>query len=302
MKKILFKRRKGVYLPEISAYMAYLRDRFPAVQAYDSSTLAEGFSESAFDVVWEFMGFDTKSEGDSFLVHEYGSLSVGKFPRIKNLIKRQLNVTPDRHVFLNDIVRRDMGFRDSIPYRLRDMGISGNFFRDAPASGADFDFVYSGSLNRGKIISAMLDHFRTKMKGCRLLVVGAVPDDIHQTFGETANITFTGRIKYEDVPDTIRQARYGLNIMPDIYPYNVQTSTKVLEYCAAAIPVVSTDYKWIRDFEARAHGKFFFVDNDLDNLSLENLEKHPFTIPSLKEYEWSRIIENSGVFDFLKTA
>lgn len=300
MHKVLFLRREGVYLPEISAYLGYIRDHIPSIEAHDSFELNRHFVERDFDVIWKFMGFDRNKTSDRCIVHEYGSLSVGRFPQLKNMIKRQLNTKPSFRVFLNEAVHREMGFQDNLPYYLRDMGVSQAFFRKDPNPNPEFDFVYSGSLNRGGIILSMLDHFKSRAKGESLLVVGAVPDHIHQVFGKTPNITFAGQFKYDDVPDVITQARYGLNMMPDIYPFYMQTSTKVLEYCAARIPVISTRYKWIEDFEAQSNGKFFYIDQDLHDLTLSRIETYPFSIPSMESYTWDEIIKRSGIFDFLK--
>lgn len=302
MKKILFLRRENVYLPEINAYMAYLRQRMPLFEAYDltdSPETKKNYSESDFDVIWKFMGFDRQIHPDRFVVHEYGSLSVGHLPRVKNFIKRVINSKPSMRVFLNEAVRQEMGFKDNTDYRLRDMGVSSHFFRGFPNPNPEFDCVYSGSLNRGKIIFSMLEHFKTTMKGSKLLVVGAVPDDIHEMFGNASNIHFTGRLKYGDVPGAITQAKYGLNVMPDIYPFNIQTSTKVLEYCAAHMPVISTSYKWVREFEKDTKGKFFYIENSFSNLNIGNIEKYPFVVPSMADYEWDKIIEKSKLFDSL---
>lgn len=299
MKNILFLRREGVYLPEINAYMAYLRDFIPTVNAHDSSELGNNFSEKDFDVVWKFMGFDRGNTPNPFVVHEYGSLSVGRFPRTKNLIKRLVNNKPNMRVFLNSAVQTDMGFKDNLPYCERDMGVSAHFFKVQPNPNTEFDFVYSGSLNRGKVIFSMLNHFKVNMKKSRLLIVGSVPDDIHSQFGSTTNIHFTGRLKYEDVPQAITQAKYGLNIMPDIYPFNIQTSTKVLEYCAAGLPVISTNYQWIRDFERKSGGQFFYCSPNFDTLSQETVDQYSFHCPNVTAYHWDSLIKKSGVFDFL---
>lgn len=299
MKKILFLRREGVYLPEINAYMSYIRENMPNLQAYDFLENTKEFSEADFDIVWKFMGLDRGRPTDNVIVHEYGSLSVGKFPKAKNFLKRAVNIKPSLRVFLNDAVRQEMGFQDSTEYRLRDMGVSSHFFRDSPNPNPEFDFVYSGSLNRGKVIWDMLHHFKTQMKTSTLLVIGTVPNEIHDMFGTVPNIHFAGRLKYESVPDAITRAKYGLNIMPDIYPFNIQTSTKVLEYCAARMPVISTNYAWIKTFENESHGSFFYLHNSFDNLNRENLEKFSFAIPSMQNYEWNNIISQSQLFDFL---
>lgn len=301
MKKIIFLRRHGVYLPEINAYINYLQNNFLNIEAYDSLDIVNDFSETDFDIVWKFMGFDL-IKNSSFVVHEYGSLSLGLMPRIKNFIKKTINTKPSLRVFLNRAVKAEMGFHDNVPNMLREMGVSTPFFRGRPNPNPEFDYVYSGSLNRGKTIISLLNHFKTLKKGEKLLVVGSVPDIIHNTFGMCSNIYFTGKLKYEEVPDVISNAKYGLNAMPNIYPYNLQTSTKVLEYCAARLPVISTRYTWIEDFEKKSRARFFYTQDDFSNLSLKNLDNHEFLIPDVKNYHWDTIIQRSGIFDFLKQA
>lgn len=303
MKKILFVRRQGVYLPEINAYMAFIREKMPHLSAFealepDGNRLAADIDVDAdVDIVWKFMGFDRSLPANHQVVHEYGSLSVGQFPRVKNFIKRQFTTKPTLRVFLNETVRRDMKFADNIPYRLRDMGIGSHFFRPAPHPNPDHDFVYAGSLNRGKMIFSMLNHFKTRMKSAKLLVIGTVPDKIYQSFGTTENIIFTGRIKYEDMPAAMTRARYGLNIMPDLYPFNRQTSTKLLEYCAARMPVISTRYEWVENFENQTGGKFFYLNQNFDHLDMAHLDCYPFVTPAVEEYEWNKVIEKSRVFE-----
>lgn len=301
MKRVLFIRREGVYLPEISAYLGYVRKNCTDVEAYDSSELQGGFQEKDFDVVWKFMGFDRAQRRDNYIVHEYGSLSVSPFPTLKDFIKRSVNAVPDRRVFLNEIVQKAMGFKDNVPLRLRDMGIGEKFFSPADFSpDKKYDFVYSGSLNRGKVIHTLFEKFKNGMDGASLLVIGAVPDEINASYGNLGNIHFTGRVKYDEVPKLIAKARYGLNIMPDIYPFNIQTSTKVLEYCASCLPIVTTDYEWARKFEGVSGGRFFYLKPDFSNLSLSALQRHDFVVPDVSEYTWDEVIRKSGVFDFLK--
>ena len=95
------------------------------------------------------------------------------------------------------------------------------------------------------------------------------------------------------------KARYGLNIMPDVAPFNIQTATKVLEYSAVGLPIVTTDYKWINDFEENKKCRFFKLNNDLSNLSLEALEQFSFVTPDIKELSWDNIIRESKIFSFL---
>jgi glycosyltransferase involved in cell wall biosynthesis len=54
-----------------------------------------------------------------------------------------------------------------------------------------------------------------------------------------------------EVPDWLLRARAGLNLMPERTPLVQQTSTKVLEYLAVGLPVLSNDYLWARQAAAR---------------------------------------------------
>lgn len=294
MPKIVFERKKNVYLPEIDAYMAYLRERHPHVEAIDSADIPAGV-----DVIWRFTGFDRSpvATGGARVVHEYGSLSVPPCARLKNKIKKWINVRPAQRVFLNGKVAQEFGFADGVPAHLRDMGISAGFFGGAPAA-PNYDFVYCGSLYRGSEVLQFLHHFASASQG-KMLVIGTVRAEDERALSHTGNITFTGRVNYADIPALIRRARYGLNIIPDAYPFNIQTSTKILEYAAAGLSIISNDYAWARQFERERNAKFFYLPKDLHDFSIAALERYPFITPDVRDLEWSGIIERSGIFDFL---
>jgi hypothetical protein len=57
-----------------------------------------------------------------------------------------------------------------------------------------------------------------------------------------------GPVSRDQLPEIYKNARFGLNYTPDIYPYNVQTSTKTLEYLASGLGVISNKYKWSEFF------------------------------------------------------
>ena len=48
--------------------------------------------------------------------------------------------------------------------------------------------------------------------------------------------------------------------MPDRLPLAVQTSTKVLEYLAVGLPVLSNDYAWARQAAARHPGRIALIE------------------------------------------
>ncbi len=300
MKKIVFGRRPKVYLPEISAYINYVNKNVDDWTGYDSLEM-DNYDPMDFDVVWRFMGFDVAGKGRN-IVHEYNSLSTGMFAHFKNDVKRFCNKKPMARVFLSRAVKSHFPFTDNVPHIMRDMGIDKEFFtsNNAPAN-PEYDFVYAGSIkDRGQVVLNILEHFKTNLQGVKLLVIGGVSNEVRDAYGQSSsNITFTGRVPYTDVPELARRARLGLNLMPDVYPLNAQTATKVIEYCALNLGVVSSNYKWARRFERKRHARFFFLENDFSNLTMKNIEKFDFMTPNVDDLEWDTLIRSSKVFDIL---
>jgi hypothetical protein len=297
MKTILFEGPAHTYLPEIPAYIRFLQNNYPGVRAYNASEIKD-YQPTEFDVVWRFMGMDILGQG-RYVVHEYNSLSTGRTAHFKNLTKRLLNAVPRRRVFLNKLVKTGFPFSDKVPHDFRDMGIASRFFEVRPKP--EYDFVYAGSIHRGPEVLQMLDHFATRMKEATLLIIGAANPDVIQHYKSASNIVFAGRVHYTEVADLMAKGRYGLNLVPDVYPYNVQTATKVLEYCALGLPVVSQKYRWAEHFTQQKEASFFWLNKDFSNLTLENLRKFAFKTPDVENRRWRTVIRQSGVFDFLAT-
>jgi len=299
MTSLLFVAKPSVYLPEIPAYRKYLAKHHAGV-AISQSTAAEAQPQD-YDIVWRFMGTDTHGEGQ-YVVHEYNSLSTQPFAKPKNVVKRLINKRPDRRVFLSEKVRQGFGFRDNVPSGLRDMGIDESFFAVKRSKTPDYDFVYAGGLNRGPVIAKVLDRFMGPLRDAKVLLIGEAPAALSERYKANPNIVFHGRVPYLDIPALMARGRYGFNIMPDIYPFNVQTATKVLEYCAVGLPVVTTDYSWIGDFEKSHDAKFFRISGNFSNLTMDNLARFDFRVPDVKSFMWERVIAESGIFSFLEKA
>jgi len=297
MTKLLFVRRPQVYLPEVQAYKAYLVKHFPMIEVFESTDL-DGYKAGDYDVVWHFMGLDFKG-GGNYTVHEYNSLSTPPLARLKNKVKKLVNAKPDRRVFLNQRVSEAFGFKDGVPAFHRDMGVDEMFY-NVERGEPDYDFICVGGLNRGPIIEKMIAHIADQMDGATILLVGDTPDGLQDRFIGNVGVSFCGRVDYADVPALMARARYGLNIMPDVKPFNVQTSTKVLEYAAVGLPIISTDYPWIRSFEEQYGARCFKMLPDLSNLTCENLDSFGFVTPDMQGLGWENIIEESQVFDFLR--
>lgn len=300
MTSILFQGTRDAYLPEITAYQKYLGDFFPHVKSVDSRI--GHCEEGNFDIVWRFMGVDHSSPNATrkpFLVHEYNSLSTGFAARFKNRMKVWLNQKPDKRIFLNADVKRGFSFNDDIPFSLRDMGIDPAFFKQNKNE-PHFDFIYVGSLDRGKIITAFLDCFAERCEDLKISIVGSPSSALFDRYKGCGNIVFQGRVPYNEIPAYMRNAKFGVNLMPDRYPFNLQTSTKLLEYCAAGLNIISTKYQWVESFSRMHGGNFFWLEPDFSNFSKVGLTSFDFKTPDVGNLGWNNIIQASGIFDFLK--
>ncbi len=288
MKKILMLSSGKAILPEINAYKKYITD----YQIVDSREL-DIIDFTEFDLIWKFMGSDIFRKLDIPVIHEYASLSTGKFPKLKNEIKRVFNIKPKVRIFLNKNVKNEFGFNDKIPYIYRDMGIDECFFIKNERK--NYDFVYVGSMSKDRGIVNILEKFTQDLKNSSLLMIGEPDKSIYEAYKKYSNIVFTGKLKYQDVPKIASQAEYAINYIPDKYPYNLQTSTKLLEYIAMNLKVVTTDYLWVNEFEKEREMKFYRVLNDLRELNEKNLRNFNFKNTNIKDRLWKNIIDKSKV-------
>lgn len=291
MKKMLFIRNEKAFLPEIEAYIQYFNKTKEFI-AYDSSKLNGDFDQNEYDILWEFKGVGGLKATDQILIHEYASLSTGTFPVLKNAVKTLKNRKPNLRVFLNANVKSGFNFKDTIPYCYRDMGIDRIFLQNEMQN-KEFDFVYIGSISKCREIDQLLHAFTTKMKG-KLLLIGPADDDLYIAYKNNKDITFTGKVRYNEVPLIASTAEYGINFIPNRYPFNIQTSTKLLEYVALGLKVITTDYKWVRQFEQQHNCSFFKLN--INHFEHSQLEKHKFiSNMNCEDFLWENVIDRSNI-------
>lgn len=288
MKKILMLSSGKAILPEINAYKKYIT----GYQIVDSREL-DIINFNDFDLIWKFMGVDFTRKKDLPVIHEYASLSTGKFPKLKNEIKRVFNIKPKVRIFLNKNVKNGFGFNDKIPYIYRDMGIDECFFIKTEKK--NYDFVYVGSMSNDRGIVNILEKFAQDLKNSSLLMIGEPDKSLYESYKKFSNIVFTGKLKYQDVPKIASQAEYAINYIPDKYPYNLQTSTKLLEYVALDLKIITTDYFWVNEFEKEREMKFYKISNELRGLDEKNLRNFNFKNTNIRDRLWKNIIDKSKV-------
>jgi glycosyltransferase involved in cell wall biosynthesis len=295
---ILFVRNGHAFLPEVQAYMNF----FSSTGIACEEVLSKTSSRIQYDVEWHMMGIDRDGRNHGVCkIHDYASASVPPFRTGKNRLKKWFNALPDYRLFLNEYVKQQFGFEDDLPFGFRDMGVN-----DEPTlttESKEHDFIYVGevgSLRHGfaRWISAFTDG---PLKGRSLLVVSKSYETLAARLNQYGNIHFVGPVPHAQVRKLISRARFALNFVPDIEPFNRQTSTKLLEYASAGVPIVTTDYKWVRDFQDSHGGEFFYVAPDLANFRWDSITSFSYQAPELADYRWETQIRRSGVLEFLQS-
>lgn len=254
------------------------------------------------DVEWYFLGTDISSPKEGiYKIHEYPSASLPPFRKWKDWVKSFINTQPDFRIYQNEFVKNCLGFHDTIPFGFRELGIPDIWLSGFPTLPKEYDFIYIGDVSATRNIPYLLGKFTELMKDKSLLILSHQYDDLKQKFADNKNIHFKGPVQKEQVRDYILRSKFALNYIPDIVPFNQQTSTKLLEYCACHIPVISTRYNWVEQFEKNVGGRYFYLDNDLRNFTWEAISAFNYEFPDLSEWTWDKQIRQSGVLEFLQS-
>jgi len=102
-------------------------------------------------------------------------------------------------------------------------------------------------------------------------------------------------VPHAQVPHHLLRARIGLNLVSNVAPYHQQTSTKLLEYCAVGLPVVSNDYAWVRDFATHVDGNFHLLNDDAETWVFsfgEALDAFPYRVPDVQALAWPTLLRH----------
>lgn len=279
IKSIAIEITDKAFLPESYAY----RDFF-IQKGFKCEFLYKGDADILnYDAVLLFHGFHPFwRKYPKYIIGEYHSLSTGRYSRLKDLFKRVFNVRPSLYIFLNEKVREKLWFSKNINYATRSMGFNKDDFKEFENKEKIFDIVYCGSYREG--LTAELEKLANM--GFSIALVGP------EILIDHKNITLFGRQEPNKAREIMSQARYGLNYTPDIFPLNIQDSTKVIEYCAAGLGVITNRYQWVNNFERARGGNFLCLDNIKKH---EDVDFFNFIIPCVSDLSWSELIENTGI-------
>ncbi len=295
---IAFIHNQRAFLPEIEAYISFFSTCPGITTAIWDQTATPGIQA---DVEWYFMGMHRKRKKNNVVIHEYASASLPPFATAKNALKTYFNCVPDYRIFYSPYVQQQFGFTPGVPAGLRAHGVKINDPVLKKRHEKHFDFVYAGTLDEKRNIENLFQCFTTgNLKHKTLLILSRDYAQIADRLSPYGNICFKGPVPYNEVYSWVVQARYGINFIPDKTPFNKQVAAKLLDYAACGIPVISSDYEWVRTFQQQYGGSFFFLDNDLNNFTWENIGRFNYAAPNLQEWTWENQIEKSGVLSFLQ--
>lgn len=298
MRKIAFIHPGSAYAPELWAYRQFLEKNGFFVQVFKSANENE---LSGFDVEWHIMGTDrTPRKKDRIKIHEYVSLSIPPYAKLKDRLKKQINTLPDIRVFGSQFIQKRFWFKDNLPSFYRDAAVAEFFFGNKSIARNQYDFVYSGSTHKSRKIVQFLDAFIKYLPGRNLLIIGTVPPNLPKRILHTPSIVFSGPLPYQQVPAYLLKARYAINFIPDVYPFNQQRPLKMLEYCAVGLPVITTSYNWVNQFEQDRNARFFKLKPDLRNLDMRQIESFDYHTPDVADLVWENILQKSGIVNWLE--
>jgi glycosyltransferase involved in cell wall biosynthesis len=296
---IAFVHNNKAFLPEIEAYVNFF-------SAYNIQCEVVNKDEIGLvhrNVEWRLMGSDlSKPKEGIYKIHEYCSSSTPPWIKWKNWSKSFMNTQPDFRLFLNPYVKKSFSLHDRIPFGYRDMGLPKEWVESSPPKEEKaFDFIYIGNLSASREPGRLLDCFaKGHLRERTLLLVSSNYESLRIRYQEYKNIIFIGPVPHPAIYDIMLKARYAINFIADQEPLNRQTSTKLLEYASVGLPIISTRYQWVEEFQQQYFGNYFYLHPDLSNFTWENVVSFEYSLPDLKEWTWEKQIRKCGVLRFLE--
>lgn len=286
---------KAAY-PDVLAFKDYFDP------AYDVSIVHPRELATAPDigsaVCWHMMGFYPRRFGARLVIHDYRSLSVGRFRTAKDLLKRVFNATPDFRVFQNASIRSALGFPEHKRTFYLPMGVPDAFVKArAAAVAADCDFVYIGSLLNERRCELMIDSFVRRFGSSKIFrLYGARNPELEARYAGRENVQFCGLVAQSDLLLRLKAARVGVAYFPNHFPHVIQSPTKLMEYAALGMRVLANEQPQNRA-TASAFGiecwwgpaadMFRDVPDSLDWSDNRGLDPDPM--------RWTSVIERSGL-------
>lgn len=299
--KILFFNTGKAYLPELIAYKNYFGQHGYICEESKNVNCSEW---GDFPIHWHMMGSHFRFNNEKrpkVLIHEYHSASTGRTARIKNCIKRSRLVShkPDARVFLSSFLENYFSFGDDVKVFFRDMGYYDDLSYRRHDLEKKYDFIYIGSMGKKRKLEPLLDYFKGVGSSYNLCMLGAAEPDLVERYS-CHNIIFPGKVPYENVSKYLAESKCAINYIPDDFPYNMQTSTKFIEYIGADINIASTRYNWAKSFSRENELTPYFFNQDMSDFSAHQALNNITGQGKIREYQWNNILDNTRLLEYFK--
>lgn len=289
--------------PEISAYRSYFKDKFEVLDGTIDQYKTIQDKEST--ILWCIMGFYPIRIAAKYVIHDYRSLSVGRFPRIKDKVKRFGNTKPALRIFQNDLMEKVMGFNDKTPSLLLPMGVPDWIFDLKPDPDlAKGTYCYIGEISLERGMDKVIEAFISNMPNDQTFVLVGQPEQVvYENYKGHRNIIFTGKVPQRDALKIVLNCDYAVCRFPRHYPHCYQAPTKYLEYAALGKTILCNDSPSNKKAFEEITSNAIFVDDSIFCCDLRGaIVGHKIvSTPQLISIEWGEIIKRSEVAKHLES-
>jgi glycosyltransferase involved in cell wall biosynthesis len=297
-KKIFILHPGKANYPDIDAYRSYFIDKYDVIDGTRSDY--EKVTDKSEVILWCIMGFYSKKIEAKFVIHDYRSLSVGRFIKLKDLAKKIFNVKPDLRIFLNNQVEDVMEFNDTIPSCRLDMGVPKWIFGIQPVSEVKGTFCYIGEMSLERGFDKVIDSFLSNKKDKQTFVLVGNPEKkILEKYEGEKSLVFTGRVPQKTALEIVKSSEYAVCYFPYHRPHCFQTPTKLLEYAALGMNIICND----SPSNIRSLSELDIIATVTDEYIFSNLIKEKTIYNSTFKVNglvWEKVIYNSNVESYIK--
>jgi glycosyltransferase involved in cell wall biosynthesis len=151
--------------------------------------------------------------------------------------------------------------------------------------------LYLGSIKQERGSRFMIEAFNQvfdQVPGAKLLLVGRFTPISHEVEirkeldhrGLEGAVSITGAVQFEDIGEYLKQAAVGWIPWPNYTKHRKNIPTKVFEYMAYRVPVVSSDLPSVQPFVTHGLNGYLVTPDDptAHANAIINLLKQPLTI------------------------
>ncbi len=173
-----------------------------------------------------------------------------------------------------------------------------------PWQNRSYDLVYLGTMSRTSGLFMMLEAIASVAESrpnLRALFIGEpegyIKDDAQRLIREKGigqNVTFSGRVPHGDVPGMLCDCKVGLIGLKNLPKFQRNIATKMFEYMACAIPVVSSDLPPERAFMTDGEHCIFVPPEDPESMAaaINGLLSNPEKAEAMSQKCRCHVVDN----------